>query len=274
MSDLSKYYRVPGISITLPSRGLYNDFETSFNGEIEVFPFTAKDEMYLLNPDSLLNGSALEHVIKSCTPGLRCNPGDVLMCDIDSILIAAKYSTYGDEINMETSCPKCNNVIKFNLSIQELLMASVNMEEKAILRSGTGLEFRLKPLSLKDATKLQLDELHNTSVVQEILNTNSSIEARSMLLRPTVGSMVDSAINSICYCIESILIIDEDIEITEFSEIKSFISNIPSKLTSAIQEKQSEFSKFGIPKTTEIECKDCGHKWQNKITLDPASFFE
>lgn len=271
--NLEQYYRVPGYNLTLPSRGLYNDYDTSFTNEIEVYPFTTKDEMYLLNPDSLLNGSALEHVIKSCTPSLKEKPGKVLICDIDAILLAAKYATYGDELSLETKCPKCDNQIKFSLSITEMIGGIKYMSEKSILRTENGLEFRLKPLTLEHATTLQLGELQNSATIQEILDTDVSIEKRSMLLRPAMGNLVNSVIDSICYGIEGIYIIKDDILISDFNDIKNFISNIPSKLSTAIQNKQKEFIEYGIPKETVVECKSCGHSFNNKITLDPASFF-
>ena len=118
-----------------------------------------------------------------------------------------------------------------------------------------------------------MGELHNSSTIQEILDTDISIEKRTMLLKPAMGNLVNSVIDSICYGIEGILIIKDNILISDFNDIKNFISNIPSKLSTAIQNKQKEFINYGIPKETIVECKSCGNKFKNKITLDPASFF-
>jgi hypothetical protein len=61
---------------------------------------TAKDELMLKTPDALMNGQATVEVIKSCVPSIK-NPWHMPSIDIDTILIAIRIATYGE--NMEFS---------------------------------------------------------------------------------------------------------------------------------------------------------------------------
>jgi hypothetical protein len=68
-NPLADWFRQPGIHVRLPTQGKYNTpdfFKFDAGNEVAVFPMTATDEILLTNPDSLLNGSALEQIIVSC----------------------------------------------------------------------------------------------------------------------------------------------------------------------------------------------------------------
>lgn len=273
-NPLQSYYRIPGYQLQLPSGGVYyKNTETSMSNEVEIFPFTAKDELYLTNPDSLLNGSALENVIRSCAPGIKERPGKILMADLDAILLAAKFSTYGDDLNLESVCPKCGESVKFSVSISELLTSTKFFPNQSILKLDSGLVFYLKPIDLESATAIQMAEFNEASAIKSILNEEIPLDQRTLLLKPSINNMVNTAIDVICYGIEKIVIEKDNIEVTERRMIKEFISNIPAKITEAIKKKQEEFNEYGIPKTTEVKCSSCNHVWQNQITLDPSSFF-
>lgn len=273
-NPLQSYYRIPGYHLQLPSRNLYYDnLETSVNNEVEIYPFTTKDELYLTNPDSLLNGSALENVVRSCVPAIKDKPGKVLMMDIDAILLAAKFSTYGDDLNLESTCPKCGEPIKFSISISDLLSGITFIPEKTYLKIESGITFYLKPLDLESATRIQISEFNEASAIKSILDEEIPLEHRTLLLKPSINNMVDTAIDVICYGIEKIVIDKDNIEVHDRRQIKEFISNIPAKLTEAIKKKQEEFNNYGVPRKTHIECNSCKHHWDNQITLDPASFF-
>ena len=70
-NPLSKYFRQPAIYTTLPSEGeWYPEGSLKFDNldakELAIFPMTAKDEMTMNTPDSLMNGQSVVNVIKSC----------------------------------------------------------------------------------------------------------------------------------------------------------------------------------------------------------------
>lgn len=275
-NPLKKYYRIPGIQITLPSKGIYNkDIETSLNGEIEIFPFTTEDELYLANPDSLLNGSALEHLVKSCAPGIKDDPKSLPMEDINAIILAAKYSTYGDNLDLGIICPNCAKEYTVSVSIRNLLRGIKYFPEETSLETGDGLKINLMPLTLEKSTKLQLAELQNMSMVQALLNKDIPEEEKSKLLTPSIASMVHNALDVIIFGILNIEVEDNDnkVLVEDNKQIREFIENAPSSLTNEIKKKQEEFLHYGVNKDIHNKCPGCKHEWTSKLDVDPTSFF-
>ena len=106
-SKLSKYYRVPKLYVRVPSQGAFNpDIQQSMSDELAVMAMTGRDETMLQNPDALLNGEAITSAIKSCVPGIK-DPKDIPITDIDTLLIAIKIATSGEEHDITAKCPKC-----------------------------------------------------------------------------------------------------------------------------------------------------------------------
>ena len=129
-NPLSQYFRDVAIYIKLPSNGFYSkpgDIETSSDGEIAIYPMTTADELLFQSPDALLNGESVLQVIKSCAPGIK-NVRELPMSDVESILLGIKYSTYGDQVDYESTCPACSHVKEFGVSIQACLQNTGSLE--------------------------------------------------------------------------------------------------------------------------------------------------
>jgi hypothetical protein len=98
--------------VRVPSQGAFNpDIEQSMSDELAIMAMTGRDESMMKNPDALLNGEAITSVIKSCVPGIK-DPKDLPITDIDTLLIAIKIATNGDEHEVSAKCPKCNTETK------------------------------------------------------------------------------------------------------------------------------------------------------------------
>jgi hypothetical protein len=117
-NPLSVYFRQPGIHIKLPSNGNYTSdgsITLTTSGEVAILPMTAADEIILNNPDSLLNGVAIERIIESCCPQIK-NVKELPITDVDVIILAAKLVSYGDGLDLATKCDKCDTIKEFSFS--------------------------------------------------------------------------------------------------------------------------------------------------------------
>ena len=74
----------------MPSKGVYyptGSITLDENGEVGVYPMTAKDEIVMKTPDALLTGKSTVEVIQSCIPAIK-DAWQVPSIDVDTILIA------------------------------------------------------------------------------------------------------------------------------------------------------------------------------------------
>ena len=119
-NPLSEYFRSPKLYVRLPSGGKFytkDIVEYPESGELPVFPMTAKDELIMKNPDSLLNGEAVSQLIKSCVPNVK-NVREMISNDVDVLLIAVQGATHGDDIEVTAPCPSCENSITGIASVE------------------------------------------------------------------------------------------------------------------------------------------------------------
>jgi hypothetical protein len=93
-------FKIPTETVTLPSKGLLYPKESPLsNGEIEMKYMTAREEDILTNRNYLNNGTWLDKLLKSLivTP---INYDELLTCDKDAILIAARTLGYGKDYSI------------------------------------------------------------------------------------------------------------------------------------------------------------------------------
>ena len=129
-SFLTERKRQPKIYIDLPSRGIFYDeniIQDSQFTEIPVFGMNTMDEIMIKTPDALFSGQATANVIKSCIPIIK-NPWDLVGFDIDFILIAIRISTYGEKMEISSTCPHCGNKLDSDLNLSQM-MAGISDKE-------------------------------------------------------------------------------------------------------------------------------------------------
>ncbi|WWT39325.1 hypothetical protein [Microcystis phage Mel-JY01] len=91
--------------INLPSRGLpYPEGHPLSSGTIEMKYMTAKEEDILTSPNLIKSGKVLPKLFQSLivTP---VQYGDILLCDMNAILIAARILAYGKDYAVEVEDP-------------------------------------------------------------------------------------------------------------------------------------------------------------------------
>ena len=122
-NPLKQYFRRPAIHLKLPSGGKgYPEGVLTMpeSGELPVYPMTAIDEITTKTPDALFNGTAVVEIIKSCVPDIK-DPWRINSVDMDAILIAVKSATGGNDLEINSTCPKCEEEAKYGVNLVGLL---------------------------------------------------------------------------------------------------------------------------------------------------------
>ncbi len=118
-NPLANYFRQPKIWLKLPSEGKFYSkgaIDISANGTYPVYAMTAKDELMFKTPDALLSGESTVQVIKSCIPAIM-DPWKMPSIDLDVCLIAIRIATYGETMELHSTCPHCNSENEFEMNL-------------------------------------------------------------------------------------------------------------------------------------------------------------
>ena len=273
-NPLTKYFRQPGIYLTLPSRGYYNknDIDTSMDGEVGILPMTAQDEILVNNPDSLLNGSALEHIVSSCCPGIR-KPRDLPIIDVDVIILATKMITYGDKLELFSQCPECKKGVEIKLSIRELLDKIRLLPTECPVRINDDLIVYIRPYSLNTANKLNMAEFEENKLLQNIILNTDDESKKINAFTASFRKITKLHLETFAECVMKIHTPEGSVKETDL--IQEFIINSDRNVIDKMQKTLTELNSYGLPSEHTITCDDetCNFKWNTNISYNPSSFF-
>lgn len=276
-NPLQQYFRASKLYLKLPSgTAYYNTDVVEFNesGELSIMPMTAKDEILTKNPDALLNGDALTEIIASCVPGVK-QPKSLLSNDVDALMIAIRHASYGEEIDVEATCPSCkhDNSYSVNLTNSIASMNFLDPEYKIDLESG--IVIYVRPFSYKDAIAALQMQFEEFKAARAISADNVTDETRLKLFSESYQKIAQTNIDLLANSIYKITTPGESeptvVESREF--INEFLSNTDKDTFRMVDDLIKEINQVGVKKTFSATCVKCDHVWETGIDFNPVNFF-
>lgn len=121
----------PTDHVPLPSKGLFypeghalKDQET-----IEIKEMTAKEEDILNSKALIKKGLVFDKLIASILVDKSIKAEELLVCDRNAILIAARASAYGSEYAYQSVCPNCGMKERKTINVSEFLQREIELPE-------------------------------------------------------------------------------------------------------------------------------------------------
>jgi len=277
-NPLQGYFRSPKLYTKIPSQGLFyiddDVVDMPENGELAIFPMTAKDEMIMKNPDALLNGESVAQVIQSCVPAVN-KPRSLISNDVDALLIAIQGATYGDEVNISGTCPECEEPIESVASIEMALDTMSIVEESYIHKTAEGLELEIRPFTYESSVKAGIANFQTSRSLQSIQEIEDEVEQ----LRQFNTNFMQVAALNFELIVDSVASVrgkdaeGEEFLVTDRNNIREFLENSESSIGKAVEAKIADVNKVGVNKEVQLECEKCEVQFTKEIGFDPVNFF-
>jgi hypothetical protein len=274
VNPLAKHFRQPAIYLKLPSQGRFyppDGIELSMTGDIPIFPMTVKDELTLKTPDALMNGQGMADVIGSCCPSIR-DPWTIPAVDLDAIFIAIRLASYGQGMDITSSCPHCNESNEYVINLNTLLenLTPANYTEGLNI---DGLVIKFKPQSYKDINKLNLASFEQRKLIANVTDADIPDDEKRRLFDESFKKITDLNIGVIVDSIESIFV-DQSL-VTDVEMIKEFLDNCGRQTYQAIKDRIQALAEKNSPPPAEVTCanEDCGKEYQTPLVFDQSNFF-
>jgi hypothetical protein len=271
-NPLSGYFRRPSIFINLPSKGnFYPDgaLEMPVNNEIPVYPMTAVDEITYRTPDALFNGSAIASVIGSCIPNIK-DPWQVPSIDLDTILSAIRIASYGHTLEIDTTCPKCEEEANYGLDLRTVLdqLKTPDYSKSVIIGD---LELFFKPLTFKDVNENNIIQFEEQKLISVLKDADISEEEKLKLLSNAFSKVTELTITSIVQSIRYIQTPDATVQ--DPVHINEFLHQCERSIFENIKKTVIDLRDITELKPLDITCHSCQHEYQQPFTLDMTNFF-
>ena len=274
-NPLSGYFRDVAIYVHLPSNGLYSnpgDIEASSSGEVAVYPMTTADELLFKSPDALLNGEAIAKVIQSCVPSIK-NVYNLPMNDVESILLAIRHSTYGDQMDFEVKCSECETPKEFGVSIESALISGKSLEGDKNVKLDNGLIVKLKPYTFSSSVKAASLAFNEEKLLQLLMEEDLEDEEKAIKASESLRRATELTMELLTDSIIAVYGEHDKLITNEREHISPWLSNISSQHSKLIETAINELNTTGINKEVHLICDKCEHEWSTNIEFDPSDFF-
>jgi len=290
INPLKQYARIPKIYVKLPTNGKFyptDMFEYTANGEVGVKAMTATDDLYMSNPDSLLNSDSVYHVLKSCVVGLK-DPRKLKVPDVNALMMAIRGASKGDKLKLTTVCPKCGEEHEETLSVRSLLDATATLEASGI---NPVIEFKKEDFTIRVNTQSSpYNDVTGANIVafelarlQQYISNNPDMPdvERQNRMSDAFQKMADFQKTVFLNSVESVDLVqmsgEEEVvtKVTDKAHIEEFFLDLESADTQLINENVAKLTNdIGVPNEIPVVCPHCEHEYTMEVKFDPSNFSE
>lgn len=271
-NPLKQFFRRPAIYIKLPSEGKFypnGTLEMTENGELPVYPMTAIDEITSKTPDALYNGSALINIIKSCIPNIK-DPWVIPVIDLDPILIGIKVATNGNDLDIDSKCPSCNNEGKYGVNLVGLLSTLKAGDYDSELIIGD-LKFKFAPLTYKKINQISTVQFEIEKTMTNLNSMDDNNEQKLQAQKDTMFKLNEMGMDLIAEGI--VAITTPTIMVDNKQYIIDFLKNCDKNTYEKLRDYTISLRQSSEIKPVPIQCVNCSHQYQQSLTLNPTDFF-
>lgn len=271
-NPLRQYFRRPAIYITLPSKGKnykQGSIDLPDNEELPVYPMTAIDEITAKTPDALFNGTAIAELIKSCVPAIK-DPWSIPSTDLDTILVAIRAATNGNELDVESSCPSCTETNKYSINLTGLLTQITSVGYNDLFQLGE-LKLKFNPLTYKELNQFNIDQFNVQRQIAMLENIENQ-EERTKQSNGLLKKLTEMNVKLISATIESVITPSESVTNKDF--IDEFLRGCDKNTFESIRSHVVKLREDSSIKPLKIKCPACSHDYEQPLALNATDFFE
>jgi len=152
VTEEPKSYNFPTEIVELPSKGkLYPTDSPLHSGTIEMKYMSAKEEDILTNDSFIKQGVVLDKLFKALIVS-PINYNDLLLCDKNAVMIAARVLGYGKDYDITAINPKTGEEHKVTVDLTTLVEKEIDWSAHTLGKN----EFKLELPASKRTVTLQL----------------------------------------------------------------------------------------------------------------------
>jgi hypothetical protein len=207
MNQLNQYFRKPELKVKLPSQGQYyppGAVKLDANGEVDVYPMTAADELTMKTPDALLTGESTVKVIQSCVPAIP-NAWLIPSMDVDVILIGIRIATYGPKMSITSNVPKTGTKQDNDVNLQGILETMKTDLVPNTVQLDNGLKIICKPMNYQQLSLVRRTTFEKQRMARTLNDTQMSDEDKQKEFNKIFETLTNINVESLISNIESIV---------------------------------------------------------------------
>ena len=273
-NPLSKHFRQPQLYIQLPSKGKYyppGTLDMPVTKEIPVYPMTARDELSFMTPDALLNGQSTVDVIQSCVPNIK-NAWVMPTTDLDTVLIAIRQATYGNQMEFTSVCPHCNSQNENTVNLAELT-GTINPADYDQPLEHKGLLFFFKPADYKGFNDVSKENFEQQRILRLTADTELDDDTKTAQFQVLFKKLMEFTVAQITNSIAAIRADEETV--TDPAFITDFFQNCDKETWGAVKDHLEKLNSQSRMQELDLVCDsdDCAKPYKSPLLFENSNFF-
>lgn len=272
-NPLAKHFRQPAIFLKLPSGGNYypdGALELNLTGEIPVYPMTVKDELLLKTPDALMNGASTSEMIRSCCPSIK-DPWVIPLVDLDPILIAIRLASYGQGMDITSTCTNCGASNEHTVDLRNLLDSLPPLTNVKNTAETDGLLLEFRPQTFADLNKVGQIEFEQQRIVNTVASSDLDQEEKLRMFNESFKRLTDLSIESLVSCIASIQVDGQTVRDSKL--IKEFLVNTNRQTYDDVHTLVQNFTGVNAVPPVDLNCNECKESYKVGLEFNQTNFF-
>ena len=232
---------------------------------------TIKDEILLKTPDALMNGEGMAEMIASCCPNIK-DVWEIPLVDLDAILIAIRLASYGQGMDMSSTCTNCGADNEHTIDLRTVLDNLTPVKKYSDVNVLNNLAFKLRPQTYKDLNRAGLIGFEQEKLISVINNSDLSDEEKKAMFQDAFDKLTELNIATLVSCIESITT-EEGVVVAEPLMIDDFLNHTDRSTYDKIKELIQSAVGANSLDPVEVECSECNTKYKIAVEFNQTSFF-
>lgn len=273
-NPLAKHFRQPVLYIKLPTEGQYweeGSLELPANGEMPVYPMTAKDEIMIRTPDALLNGDSVVQVIENCCPSIK-DAWKIPGPDVDAILVAVRIASYGPDMGIDTKCPYCEHDNRHEIELPPILHSYKCPDYNKSKEIGD-LKIKLKPLNYYQQNKRNTSRFEEDRIMMTINDESINDDTKMKMFNEQLERLVDINISTVAASTQFIELPNGD-RVIDPDHILEYFQNCDNSVFKKLLGHIETITKdTEVPKVN-LACESCEKEYSTGLEFDYANFFD
>lgn len=277
-NPLTSYFRQASTYVPLPTRGRWyapEDITTTDDGELAVHALTAIDDILLNTPDAMLNGVALEKVVRNCAPDIH-NVKKLMLPDLEALFVGIKSATTGGKADYDRKCPSCGHENTFELNCRALLDGMSFIEDDDLrIQFADDLVVHIRPYDFEMRQMFIRREFEEEKALRALEGADTGLDEmqKAALLGESVDRLSRMTFQLVSRSIEKIVILKDNNVVSDPEHINEWLTGISKTQADMVIEAVNRINATGVNKSVKAQCQSCGHQWEDALSFDPTSFF-
>jgi len=191
--------------------------------------------------------------------------------DVNAILIAIRIASYGHNMGISTTCPKCQTEEQYEIDLRNMLDQIASPDYTQTITHGD-LEIAFQPVSYKNQNDTNQMQFEEQRMIRAIPGSDLPDEEKIQKLNAALKRITELTVDAMQFSIASIR--TPQALVTESQFIQEFLNNCDRNLFSKIRDRVIELRVASDLKPIKITCTNCSNEYEQSMNLDQASFFE